>query len=348
MNAGSLAGPLFVVLGLLILRQRPRHAMGRLYLVVGVMLVAFAVTNSWLMEGLPPGPRLLVGWYASWAWAVPVILVCTFGLLLLPDGQLPSPRWRWVARASGLAALGFVLGMPYDGSVDVRLQDAMPEWGAPAAEVALLLGAGLALTMIPICVAAPFVRMRRGGRVVRRQLAPVAVAATLAVVLYVLEDVLQRLLPVDGDLTYAVAVCLVPIGVTVAVLRGGLFDIHRLVSRVVAYTIVVGILGAGYLGSVLVLGAVARGLTGRSSDLVVALSTLAVAALFGPLRRRVRDLVDRRFNRARYDARVAAEAFGTGLRDLEELPTVAADLERVVDETLQPVTVRLWVAGGTT
>lgn len=163
MNVGGLAGPLFVVLGALILRQRPRHAMGRLYVAVGVLLVAFAVGNSWLVEGLANAPRLAVGWFTSWAWVVPPLLVGTFGLLL-PDGRLPSPRWRWVARASALAMLGFVIGMPYDdSSVDPRLVAAMPDWGAPAGEVALLSGVGLALAMIPVCLAAPFVRMRRGG-----------------------------------------------------------------------------------------------------------------------------------------------------------------------------------------
>lgn len=165
--------------------------------------------------------------------------------------------------------------------------------------------------------------------------------------IYALEDVLQRLLPIDGDLTYAVAVGLLPVGVTVAVLRGGLFDIHRLVSRVVAYTLVVAVLATGYLGLVLLLGAAARGISGESGDLVVALSTLAVAALFQPVQRRVRSAVDRRFDRARYDARRAADTFAARLRDEVDLSVVSDDLARVVDRTLQPRTVGLWLTGPT-
>lgn len=345
MNAGNLAGPLFVVLGVLILRQRPRHAMGRLYLVVGVLLVAFAVANSWLVAGFPNPVRLLLGWFASWAWAVPGILVGTFGLLLLPDGQLPSPRWRWVARASAVAIVGFVIGMPYDDSVSTELRTAMPELGAPVGEVAVLVGMALALAMIPICLTAPFVRMWRGGPGVRQQLGPVAVAGVAAIAVFATQDVLVSLLPVDHGLVLAVSVGLLPIGVTVAVLRGGLFDIHRLVSRVVAYAIVVGVVVVSYLGLVLLLGAAARAVAGESSDLVVAVSTLAVAALFQPLRARVRTVVDRRFDRARYDAVRTIDAFGRGLRDQVSRDAVIDALRRTAAETFGTTAVGLVVVG---
>lgn len=346
MNAGNLAGPLFVILGMLILRQRPRHAMGRLYFLVGVMLVVFSVANSGLVAGLPDEVRLVLSWYASWAWVVPVILVGTFGLLLLPDGRLPSPRWRWAASASLLAMLGFVLAMPYDDSVPAELRRSMPAWGEPVAEPAFLVGAVLALTMVPVCLVAPLVRMRRGGPGLRRQLGPVAVAGTTAIAITFLQDVLVQLLPVSHDIVLAAALGLFPVGVTVAVVWGGLFDIHRLVSRVVAYTIVLAVVVGCYLALVLALGTAARALTGGGSDLVVAISTLAVAALFQPLRRGVRDAVDRRFNRSRYDAARAADAFAAGLRDQVDLDAAASDLQRVVRQTLQPDRVHVWVGGG--
>lgn len=346
MNAGTLAGPLFVVLGALILRQRPRHAVGRLYLVVGVLLVAFAVANSWLVAGFPDSVRFVLGWFASWAWAVPGILVATFGMLLLPDGRLPSPRWRWVARASGLAVCGVVIGMPYDDSVSAELRTAMPEWGAPVAEVAVLVGMALALVLIPVCLMAPLVRMWRDGPRVRQQLGPVAVAGVAAIAVFAMQNVLVSLLGFDHDLVLAASVGLFPIGVTVAVLRGGLFDIHRLVSRVVAYTIVVGVLAASYLGLVLLLGAAARAVAGESSDLVVAMSTLAVAALFQPLRGRVQRVVDRRFDRARYDAARTIDAFGRSLRDQVAREAVVEALRLTAAQTFGASSVGLVVVAG--
>jgi hypothetical protein len=186
------------------------------------------------------------------------------------------------------------------------------------------------------------VRFRRARSVERQQLRWIALAAVLTVAaLLVLGSLLAAGISDPVLLGWATAVCitLLPLATGAAILRYRLYDLDRIISRTLAYGLLTLLLVGGYAVVVLALGQ----LLGQDSTLVVAAATLAVAALFQPLRRRVQDLVDRRFNRRRHDAARIIEAFGTRLRDQVDLATLTGELLAVVDQTMQPTQASLWL-----
>ena len=200
----------------------------------------------------------------------------------------------------------------------------------------------LAVTALAVAVAAGslVLRFRRARGIERQQLRWVALAAALmllAVPVVLVAVVLG--IPVLAEWAPAVWVAVLPVAVGAAILRYRLYDLDRIISRTLAYGLLTLLLGGGYAVVVLGLGQ----LLGRESPLVVAAATLAVAALFQPARRRVQAVVDRRFNRRRHDATRIIEGFGAHLRDQVDLDTLTADLLAVVDETMQPTQVSLWL-----
>ncbi|HJW36650.1 MAG TPA: hypothetical protein VJ769_08425, partial [Actinomycetes bacterium] len=185
-------------------------------------------------------------------------------------------------------------------------------------------------------------RFRRARGLERLQLRWLAVGAALAAAALLVA--LTALVVEEGDsvvLQAAVGICLalLPLATGAAILRYRLYDLDRIISRTLAYGLLTVLLGLGYAGVVLGLGR----LLGRDSSLVVAAATLAVAALFQPLRRRVQDLVDRRFNRRRYDAARTLERFAVRLRDQVDLDALESELLAVVDQTMQPTQASLWL-----
>jgi hypothetical protein len=179
-------------------------------------------------------------------------------------------------------------------------------------------------------------RWRRAWGNEREQLKWVAFAAGLALVANIVLQIVQ--LPGLG----LVGVVLVPVGAAVAILRYRLYDIDRIISRTLAYGLLTALLGLVYVAGVFALGRLLNP-GGEPSAFAVAASTLAVAALFQPARRRLQAAVDRRFNRARYDAARTVEAFSTRLRDEIDLDTLTAELLAVADQTMQPIQVSLWL-----
>jgi hypothetical protein len=279
--------------------------------------------------------------YGELNWAPATVLGVTLPALLVPDGRLRSRRWRPVA-ATGMAAAALVLvGL---GLAPARLEDTLIAnpfgLAGPAGTVAAALaGAGTLLwvaTMVA-SVACVVVRFRSSVGVERQQLrwvaagAAAAVAGLLAGAAGPENTVLSRVL-------YSSVLC-VPVAVAVAVLRYRLWDLDRLVSRTVTYAVVTALLVVPYLLVVPAAGRLAQG----SGSLAVAAATLAAVALFQPLRRRVQDLVDRRFNRARYDAARTVEGFAVRLRDQVDLDALRGELLAVVDQTVQPTRTSLWL-----
>jgi hypothetical protein len=258
---------------------------------------------------------------------------------------VPSPSWRWWGRLAAAGPVAFVAALtvgpglvipPYDTVIDPV---AIP---ALAGVVLVAIVAGFFLTVAGLVVGAGSLvaRFRRARGVERQQLRWLALAAALtgagAAVVGVGMAMGATAVPL-----FAVGVCLalLPLATGAAILRYRLYDLDRIVSRTVAYGLLTVLLGLGYAVVVLGLGR----LLPEGSSLVVAVATLAVAAVFQPLRRRIQQAVDRRFNRRRHDAGRIIEAFGARLRDQVDLDTLTAEVLAVVDQTMAPKRASLWL-----
>jgi hypothetical protein len=282
---------------------------------------------------------------AAWAgWILTVSLGATapfFFLtpLLFPDGRPPSPRWRpviWVAILAGVAAA------VSSAISDTNFGSDFPHLRDPVVLVAPLGTVyNLATTIGPLVFLAGAVsmvfRFRRSGLEQRQQLKWFMYASAVsAVVVAAAAFGTKNPLP-----EFEIVVPLIPAAVGIAIFKYHLYDIDRLISRTLAYVIVTGLLVGVYAGLVIL-----AGVLGFSTPPAVAIATLAAAALFSPLRRRVQHAVDKRFNRVRYDAELTAAAFAARLRDALDLDTVRADLRQTVDSAVQPAHISIWTAGG--
>jgi hypothetical protein len=336
-----------MTVGAVVASHRPRHPVGWLLLGVGLGVAANVLVEPYVKYGLVvrpgslPGARHLVGFlYSSFF----VALCCAgFVLLLTPTGRLPSPRWRWWARVAAAAPVVTMVGFA------VQPDPLAPDWygnplAVPALARVLLVPAlaGIAVVALSLLVAAGslVVRFRRARGVERLQLRWLALAAACASVLLVVALVAGGL-GRDPVVLASLALCLalLPLATGASILRYRLYDLDRIISRTVAWTLLTVLLGLGYAGVVLGLGR----LLPKSSSLVVAAATLAVAAMFQPARRRVQEVVDRRFNRRRHDAGQTIAAFSARLRDEVDLDTLTGELLAVVDRTMQPATASLWL-----
>lgn len=351
----------FPVVGFLLIRRQPTNAIGWLLLCIGLCwAVRGALFDGYVRWALTvhsgplPGTGL-VGALSFALWVPAISLIGTFPILLFPDGTPPSPRWRPLARASAVITIGLFLvtvvapGPVQQAPVDdlrnpLAIEALRPV--APALEAAVML---LPLCIIG-CAAGLVVRFRRSSGVERLQLKWLAAAGSFVAGGYLL----LMLGGAYGQLTQAgpaphwldqassahfLSFALIPAAIGVAVLKHGLYEIDRLISRTVGYAVVTGALVVTY---VLLVTLVSR-LTPSGSSIGVAASTLAVAALFQPLRRRVQAGVDRRFDRARYDAEDTVLQFSRRLRDEVDLEAVRADLLTVVQTTVQPAAVGIWL-----
>ncbi len=326
--------------GAVLAGRRPRHPVGWLLLALGWWFVY--VYASWVLLAWRGAPAA-VGSAVKDVTVVVLSALIGFVLLLTPTGSLPSPRWRWWARVVAVAPLAGLVALALGPFREPGQAAANPlAVRALAGPLLLVRGASFAAAglAIPVGAWSLLVRFRRAGGVERQQLRWLAVAAApVAVALAVLAAV--ALAGGEVSLDWLPGVCLVvlPLGIGAAILRYRLYDLDRIISRTLAYGLLTILLGGGYAGVVLGLGQ----LLGRDSSLVVAGATLASAALFQPARRRIQAAVDRRFNRHRYDAAQTIQAFSARLREQVDLDSLAAELLVVVEQTMQPTSVSLWL-----
>jgi hypothetical protein len=342
----------FMVVGAVIVAHRPGNALGWIFSAIGLLSSAGVLTMEYAeyayltRPGSLPGAAL-AAWF-SWWWLPILGLIFVFTLLLFPTGRLPSPRWRPVAVAGALAVaavtvLGAVQPTLKLQNEEVYLPNPVGLAGAPDPEDgavgAVLLGV-LAACMVASVVSV-VLRFRRSSGVERQQLKWFTYAAALMLVANV---VTFTVLPegLASDVLFGLSIAFVPIAAGVAILRHRLYDIDRLINRTLVYAALTAVLGTVYAGAVLVLGLLG-GAGGELPSWAVAGATLAVAALFQPARRRIQAVVDRRFNRRRYDAAKTVEAFSARLRDQVDLDTLSAELLAGVEQTLEPTTVSLWL-----
>jgi hypothetical protein len=354
---GSIAGwfdlviPLaFSVPGAVIVGYRPANPIGRILFTMGLTMGVSALLGQYSEYALRTNPGsvpggVLAAWLQSFFW-FPVIGLVPLLLLLVPDGSLPSPRWRPVAWVSAVAiALVILAGAFSPGPIGADPRPGAPQnpVGIEPARQVLEVAAAVGFLAIPVvtvmALLALALRFRRAQGVERQQLKWFAYGAFLLVV--GLAAVAAPLLSeAVAKAILAAGVGCFTAGMAVAVLRYGLYEIDVIVNRTLVYGLLTILLGLGYAGAVLVGGQLAGQ---EGSSLVVAGSTLAVAAVFQRARRRVQAGVDRRFNRRKYDAAKTVEGFSARLRDEIDLDTLSAEVLAVVDQTMEPTQVSLWL-----
>jgi hypothetical protein len=355
----------FPIVGAMVASRRPENPIGWICLADGLLWMLLAVTDSYSVYGVArPGSvpfPVAVGTIGNqWLWVPTVGLLAIYLILLFPDGKLPSKSWRPLAWFSGVMIVlpsiteGLAPG-PLENQEGVRNPfglEALP-W---LVDVTYFI-----LPLLPICILASAVslvlRFRRSRGEVRQQIKWIAFVTSFAGLLYFIAMISQLVIVSKGggrlpptpwwfELLFSVAVlgfAGVPVAIGLAVLKYRLYDIDVLINRTLVYGSLTATLVALYFGGVVCLQAVFRSVTGQGSTLAVVASTLAIAALFNPLRRRMQIFVDRRFYRRKYDTVKTLEAFSARLREETDLGTLSDDLVGVISDTMQPAHVSLWL-----
>jgi hypothetical protein len=346
----------FPSLGLLIVSRRPEHPIGWLFCGAGLVGGLDHFCGEYAIYALLAQPNSLpagqvAAWMSSWLW-VPSNALLVYVALLFPDGRLPSKRWKPVAWLVGIAAVvgvsvAAVLPVPVcnvciiENPLGIEGLESVSELVDALIE-AFWYGLGL------VAVASLFVRFRRAGGVERQQIKWLAYTASLVVLGAILAYGVYSATGVRWTWQVGLALLAVgfvgtPIAVGIAISRYRLYDIDLLINRTLVYGALTAMLALVYFGDVVLFQAAFRALTGQESQLAIVASTLAIAALFNPLRRRLKAFIDRRFYRSKYDARKTLEAFSAKLRDETDLDALSEDLVGVVRETMQPAHVSLWL-----
>ncbi len=338
----------FSVVGTVIARRRPENLIGWLLATIGLLwslVIASSFASTWALK-TGTLPKTVAEWIdiPAYAWVAALGLLGTQLPLRVPDGELPSPRWRWFSRITlGMIAVAIVGMASTPGKVEGFAGTTNPL----GSHVLRWLSAAFLLVAVGFLggLAAVIVRYRRSSAHDRVQLRWIAFGAAVFVAGYVVTYLIDIPLANNGAAGTAntavsqMGFAALPIAIGYAVLKHHLYDIDTVVNRAVVYGALTATLAAGYLGTVLLLQLVLS----PSSDLAIAASTLAVAALFRPARARIQKAVDRRFYRRKYDAAQTLGKFNARLRDEVDLATLGAALQRVVAETMQPSHVSLWL-----
>ena len=350
-TTSTVINPTFATLGALIVSRRPGNVIGWIFLAAGVLGGVLMFSGQYATVALAPdGPTLpgvaLAAWLANLAQSSFVVSIL-FLVLLFPDGMLPSRRWRPLAWAMGtLIAVSLIVVALSPGPI-VEFPSVSNPFGV---EAATLPGPVLAAGKLGIlaCVVATILslvlRFYRSRGEERLQLKWFTYAATVGFTTPLLLNLLApAAFEVLGRLLWTLGFLSLPVSIGIAILKYRLYDIDRIINRTLVYGTLTVALALVYLGGVALLQGGLRALTGQESTLAVVASTLAIAALFVPLRRRVQGFVDRRFYRNKYDARKTLEAFGIRLRDETDLEALGGDLVTVARETVQPASASLWL-----
>jgi len=346
----------FSVVGTLIVSHRPENLIGWIFCAAALFQALSAVGVEYGTYALVTRPDSLplgtvMSWLAEWIWAPGLGLILVFLPLLFPDGRPPSRRWWPVVWLGGLS-IGLI-SAPVALLVWSRRGRELLE-GRGTLENGLgwlvtLVDAGFPLMLLSglLAVISLLLRFRRASGIERQQIKWFASAAALTFTwVFVFE---QLLYPEGGVSEMVVAasslvvVPSIPVATGIAILRYRLYDIDRIVNRALVYAALTVTLVLVYLGGVISLQYAFRTITGGGSQVAVVASTLAIAALFNPLRRRIQTVVDRRFYRRKYDAQRTLSAFSSRLRDETDLDTLGGELVNVVRETVQPTRVALWL-----
>jgi hypothetical protein len=338
------------LVGFILTSRRPGNRVGWIFLGAGLVVGLGFFCDRYGRGGLAAAAGSLpaaraAAWFANWAWTTIPAAGLAFILLLFPTGRLNSRRWRpaawFVAAAFTLAA---VAGVVRACHVWADPFTAPGSGWAPGSHTAVLILVPAALLAGATAMAVRFAGSSGAERLQLKWFAAAAVLVVAAIIPLSLAPQIGLSLAVERTAVSALKVvfCLALVSlyaaITVAVLKYRLYDIDRVISRTLAYAIVTGVLTGLYAGLVLL----ATGVFDVHAPVAVAAATLAAAALFSPVRHRVQRRVDRRFNRARYDASQTVAAFAARLKDAVDLDTVREDLTRAVQAALEPAHVSVW------
>jgi hypothetical protein len=346
----------FPLVGALIASKRPNNPIGWLLLALALAFATNLFADAYVETNAQAG-QALFAWYSAWTFYVWLVMGVVFLPLLFPDGRLLSPRWRWAIRlALAALALSILCTAFKPGSLDANttpnLQNPL---GIPALEDVLkvvnVIGQVLLILAIVAAVVAVVLRLRRSSGEARLQLKWFAWVGSVMIVGFLLAAIAASISdegPVGavGSIGWPIGLFGllfgIPIATGISVLRYRLYEIDVVINRTLVYGLLTAALAGSYLGSVLLLQ-LALGPVTSGSSLAVAVSTLAVAALFRPARSRIQGVVDRRFYRRKYDAARTLEGFSARLREQVDLETLGGELRSVVKETMEPAHVSLWL-----
>jgi len=356
----------FPIVGALVASKRPENPIGWICLTAGLFWMFIVVSDpvtsySLATTGSAPGPVMLDA-LTLFSWAPPVGLLGTFMVMLFPDGRLPSRRWRPLAWCSGAAILLVSVALviepgplPHRGGVRNPLEIEGYPWVQSVVAACVLL--------LPLCILASAVsliwRYRHSDREVRQQIKWLALAASFVGVTYLSALLggiffVPEALFTEGKTPIWITLIFngvlisfagIPTAIGIAVLKYRLYDIDVVINRTLVYGSLTLILALVYFGGVATTQAVFRAVTGQEQQpqFAVVVSTLVIAALFNPLRRRTQRFIDRRFYRSKYDAAETLQGFSSKLREETDLDRLGGALVSVVHETMQPGHASLWL-----
>jgi hypothetical protein len=344
----------FSIIGAIIASRLPANPVGWLFCAAACTIAVEYLSAEYAIyallarpDSLPAGEAL--AWLAFWAW-IPSIGCIVLSLLLFPNGRLPSSRWRWLAWLTVLLTIAGAVWVALSPGVIGNLGairnplgiEGLPSGYKPVQTI-------MSALLLVVAVWTLGLRLLRTSGIEHQQIkwpAFIAVMAAGGSILYdtaISEAIGLRWLEWAGYVGLIAALVCFPISIGIAIVRYRLYEIDTLINRTLVYALLTAILAAVYFGGVVLLQRVFVALTGQQSTLAVVASTLVIAALFNPLRRRIQSFVDRRFYRRKYDARKTLEAFSAKLRDETDLEALNNDLVGVVRETMQPAHVSLWL-----
>ena len=345
LDAGSYAALLvgMSVIGLLIARREPGNPVGWLFS-LAPLLVCVSLTFG--VVAIASGPEHLdlfwapvPAWFSLWAWPLGLIGFTILMPLLFPDGRPPPGPWRILLRIDlgVIAALALLLATQ-PGEIEGGVTNPLGLEVSRSAPAIVVVVVAIVAAMLAGFVSA-VVRYRRAGRTQRLQLRECLFAICLTFAGFVLNSVLS-----GPESVYTIVYALIPVAVGLAMLRYRLYDVDIVIRRTLVYAVLVAALAAVYLAGIALFGVIFRSLTGLSGSFAVTLSTLAVAAVFNPLRHRIQRAVDRRFSRAAYDAQAAIESFAGELRQQIDLDVLSDRLLTTVRDTVRPRSASVWLA----
>ncbi len=349
----------FATVGALVASRQPRNAIGWIFCALGVCNALAAASQGYAIYALLTGPAYLPGgavanWLSSLLAGPIVFAMFALVLLLFPDGRPLSSSWRAVVWLD-LAAIALIFGFAFKpGPLDTSLLDADNPFGIKGAgalfEALGIVGIFLALAAAATGAVSLVLRLRRSRGDERQQLKWFAFAGAVFCAAFATGPVLWSLPPSSGfgwiwTVLFLSAVSTIPAAAGVAILRYRLYDIDVIINRTLVYGSLTVSLALVYFGGVISLQGLLRALTGQGSQLAIVASTLVIAALFNPLRRRVQNFIDHLFYRRKYDAAKTLEAFSARLRDETDIDALNSELLATVRQTMQPEHVSLWLRG---